>query len=123
MRCRNRLWKPQPGENPKRRSFVKVIDNSPHIPTERETKEYYEWRADIIVRDRHSCVLCSKRDFIHVHHIVRWIDNESLRYDIKNGVCLCIPCHMLNHGPQNKPFPAKITNQLLEYIKQSYPAR
>lgn len=122
MHCRNRLWKPQPGDVPKRRK-VTIAKQYPIIKNEyneRDNEKYTNWRADIIVRDRHKCILCGIRDFIHVHHIVRWIDDESLRYDIKNGVCLCIACHKLNHGPHNAPFPERVTNKLKEYIETIY---
>lgn len=30
---------------------------------------------------------------IQVHHIQKWSDYPALRYDPRNGICLCRNCH------------------------------
>ena len=87
---------------------------------DRETPEYYYWRQHILHRDKNRCVLCGSKEFLNVHHIIRWIDNKELRYDDKNGVTLCVLCHTKNHGPKNNPFPESINKKLRNYIGEAY---
>jgi len=47
-------------------------------------------------RDKSTCQMCKKRKMarnLQIHHIFRWADNPYLRYDMKNLICLCKPCH------------------------------
>ena len=132
MQCRNRLWKKE------RASDVKLIHSDgsaeiipvsshkpqlaqfPDIINERDNERYAEWRAAIIKRDRRTCALCSSKEWIQVHHVIRWADDPSKRYDLRNGVCLCIPCHTKHHGPDMQPFPDEITADLMEHIDALY---
>ncbi len=52
-----------------------------------------EWRKQVLERDKGVCQIClNKPNKIQVHHIIpRQV--KELRYDIKNGVCLCFNCH------------------------------
>jgi hypothetical protein len=83
---------------------------------ERRSPEYEAWRNEIIARDNKTCVLCGKKEWIQVHHIARWKDDEQSRLRRDNGVCLCITCHTKHHGAFNQAFPKEITYQLLNYI-------
>lgn len=90
------------------------------VANERDNERYVEWRSAIIRRDQHRCVLCGEHRWIEVHHIVRWADNIHLRYDLRNGVCLCPICHKVHHGPRREPFPKYVTSKLLSYISSKY---
>jgi len=49
----------------------------------------------IMERDDYTCVLCNERGVIlHVHHIVRWSDDATLRFEQSNLVTLCKTCHI-----------------------------
>lgn len=85
---------------------------------ERTSHQYEKWRRAVLKRDGRKCILCQYDKFLNAHHIVRWIDNESLRYDVNNGATVCMTCHIKWHGPQNKPFPELITNRLIKHIKE-----
>jgi hypothetical protein len=63
-----------------------------------EVMRYEAFRDFVLWRDS-ACVVCgdTKRSHLHVHHRVRWIDNEELRYDPENAVSLCKTCHRLVH--------------------------
>lgn len=131
---RNRLWQDE------KNSDVKVThaDGSTEIvplasipkpqPTidqqevinERNNERYYEWRSAILKRDQRTCVLCGDKKWIQVHHITRWADDKAKRYDLQNGVCLCIPCHLKHHGSDMQPFPKEITDELQAYIGTLY---
>jgi hypothetical protein len=96
---------------------IRIIEEETDILSdERRTPEYENWKERVKKRDRSTCVLCGSREWIQVHHIERWIDNEETRLKEDNGVCLCIICHQKNHRPDNRPFPKETTNQLLHYI-------
>jgi 5-methylcytosine-specific restriction endonuclease McrA len=103
-----------------RHQLTTSIKNIPQEQSDRENPRYAEWRIAILRRDQRTCALCGSKEWIQVHHIERWADNVKRRYDLKNGVSLCIPCHCKHHGPQNKQFPQNITDKLLDYISNLY---
>lgn len=97
--------------------YVKVISEKLDIlDNDRRTPEYEQWREAVIKRDHKTCALCGSKEWIEVHHISRWIDDQDNRYKTDNGVCLCIICHKKHHEPDQRPFPEEITYQLLNYI-------
>ena len=143
MNCRNRLWKPtttsKKHPEKERAGEVKILNldgtikqvialskieplqsHEPYIINERYNERYIEWREAILKRDRQRCVLCQCKQWLQVHHIIRWADDEKGRYDLKNGVVLCIPCHNKHHGLHKNPFPDNITEKLKQYIDMLY---
>jgi hypothetical protein len=49
-------------------------------------------------RDNYTCQLCRKRGgLIHAHHIISWVENEKLAFDINNLITLCPSCHIKVH--------------------------
>ena len=89
---------------------IDLLDNP------RRSPEYELWRDRIKRRDKKTCILCGAKDWIQVHHIKRWIDDKENRYNLSNGVCLCMVCHQKHHAPDKRPFPQEITNKLIDYI-------
>lgn len=83
----NYLWKPSlTNEDRERR------DGSKQSQRERL------WRIQIFQRDKHTCQLCYKKSgFLNAHHLNSYSDYKDLRYDIKNGICLCKSCHYEFH--------------------------
>lgn len=61
---------------------------------------HLNWRRHVLNRDGHACQArgCGCRQNLHAHHIVRWIDDASLRYVVGNGVTLCAEHHRKQHG-------------------------
>lgn len=56
--------------------------------------EYKIWREAIFARDNYTCQICQQYSgVLHADHIIRWADNEELRYSVENGRTLCVPCH------------------------------
>lgn len=101
----------------KKPRYVKVEQENPDLlNNERRTPEYEEWRLRIKRRDKKTCILCGSQDWIEVHHIKRWIDDKENRYNLNNGVCLCMVCHRKHHAPDKRPFPQEITFKLINYI-------
>ena len=68
---------------------------------ELESKNYKfrAWSLAVKERDNFTCVRCgsTKRRF-NSHHLNCFIDHPDERYDINNGVCLCVPCHKEFHS-------------------------
>lgn len=60
-------------------------------------KEYRDWRSSVYKKHMFTCDVCgcskSKYNKIVAHHLESYDVNESLRYDISNGVALCESCH------------------------------
>jgi 5-methylcytosine-specific restriction endonuclease McrA len=57
---------------------------------------YKDWRRSIYKRDGYRCQWpgCKCRGGrLHVHHILRWADYPSKRYDKSNGITLCKEHH------------------------------
>lgn len=62
--------------------------------TRPETREYKEWKREILKRDNYTCQCCGvKGGLLHPHHIKRWVDFPDLRYNYDNGITLCVRCH------------------------------
>lgn len=65
----------------------------------RITPEYREWRLLVKKRDNYTCGKCSIRGGkLTSHHLYSWRDYPDLRYELSNGVCLCLSCHMDFHN-------------------------
>ena len=66
-------------------------------------KEYIDWRKQVFQRDNFTCLNCGNRSsvsnpvVIHPHHINSYTNFPAQRYDIDNGVTLCVPCHHQLH--------------------------
>lgn len=61
-------------------------------------KERKKWRRSILRRDRFKCKRCGKRKWLQAHHIKRYANFPSLRYDKANGITLCRYCHAQMKG-------------------------
>ena len=60
----------------------------------RKTKEYRHWRSAVLERDNHQCTECATKDTrLDAHHIKSFTHFPKLRFDVDNGVTLCISCH------------------------------
>jgi hypothetical protein len=61
---------------------------------------YIEWRKAVLKRDKHKCQMpdlkpCWRTKKLQAHHIFRWADAPSLRYEERNGITLCSYHHYL----------------------------
>ena len=65
---------------------------------DRDCEEYKTWRKSVFKRDNYTCQNCNTRgEKINAHHIIRFADEERLRYELSNGITLCIKCHKKAH--------------------------
>jgi predicted phage replisome organizer len=64
----------------------------------RVTKKYREWRNSVFKRDRYACQSCgAKGARIEAHHIKPWATSVDKRFEVENGLTLCVKCHRRVH--------------------------
>lgn len=60
----------------------------------RKTKEYRHWRNAVLSRDGYKCRKCgATKRRLDAHHIFPFTDYPDKRFDVGNGVTLCVRCH------------------------------
>jgi 5-methylcytosine-specific restriction endonuclease McrA len=70
----------------------------------RHSMEYKKWKFECLKRDGHICQKCGQKGgFLEVDHIKGFIDFPDLRFEISNGVTLCILCHHNKDGIRRIP--------------------
>lgn len=62
---------------------------------ERRSPKYKEWRLKVYKRDNFKCKINNKDCVLKIqaHHILPWRDYPELRYEINNGITLCLAHH------------------------------
>jgi hypothetical protein len=61
----------------------------------RRSKEYIQWRHDVMKRDQFRCTRCGAKGNLQAHHIIPASVCLDLRYAVFNGQTLCEKCHDL----------------------------
>lgn len=65
---------------------------------QRNTVEYRVWRTKVFERDDYTCQDCEQRGGeLNAHHIKPFAKYKDLRFEVSNGVTLCIDCHKEVH--------------------------
>lgn len=60
----------------------------------RNSKEYAVWRLGVFERDKFTCQGCGAMGGdLHAHHILAFSKFPAHRFDINNGLTLCVSCH------------------------------
>lgn len=66
----------------------------------RSSARYKRFRAKVLKRDGHKCVLCGSKQRLEVDHIKSFKKHPRYRFSLKNARSLCRECHKktLNYG-------------------------
>jgi hypothetical protein len=74
--------------------------------------DHFRWRAKVLVQDGYLCQQCGQHGGengrgLHAHHLISYAADPSLRYDVGNGVTLCMACHRKLHSKEvpTEPVP------------------
>lgn len=74
----------------------------------RKNIEWKTWRKSVFERDNYTCKICNDRSGknnpveLHPHHIKSFSKFHELRFDVNNGITLCVKCHHELHKKINK---------------------
>lgn len=85
----------------------------------RAGKKWKVWREAIFKRDDYTCKNCGEKGgLLHPHHIKKFADFPDLRFDINNGITLCITCHKDTHKNEktNKDIFNEKSRQIVQHI-------
>ena len=65
----------------------------------RFSQEYHRWRFDVFVRDKFICQKCGYGNggILTAHHMKSFADYPELRFDVDNGLTICLSCHIEIH--------------------------
>ena len=79
----------------------------------KQTKKSLKKKCDVlyslIIRSKGYCEVCGKSNLIlNAHHVIGRV-NYSLRWDIRNGCCLCVSCHKFSKASAHE-HPIKFIN-------------
>ena len=109
QRGKHRIQYHSPEEREKKRQRM-LGENNPmwkggDSDKDRRNSVYKNWRIDVFERDGFTCQKCGffngigkKRRDLNAHHIVGWTESIELRYEIENGITLCVSCHIKEHA-------------------------
>lgn len=65
--------------------------------------EIKKWSKNILKRDNYTCQLCHEKSEmghhveLNAHHIKAWKDYPDDRFNLENGITLCVDCHRYVH--------------------------
>lgn len=64
--------------------------------------EYRNWRKAVFERDNYTCQMCGQRGGkLQPHHTKSFSKYPELRFEVNNGIVLCIDCHKLTDSYLN----------------------
>jgi hypothetical protein len=62
-----------------------------------------EWIRKVFERDNYTCQHCGQiGDKLNAHHIKQWAKHKSKRFELSNGITLCVVCHRKEHNWKTK---------------------
>lgn len=79
----------------------------------RKASETKVWSREVMKKCNFKCVICSTNKKLQSHHLDGWNWCVNKRFDINNGVCMCLDCHNKFHKIYGKGNNTK--SQFLEF--------
>ena len=71
---------------------------SPENRIIRNSQKMQFWRNAVFNRDGYKCQKCNQiGGELNAHHIKRFAKYPELRFDVSNGITLCVNCHINEH--------------------------
>jgi 5-methylcytosine-specific restriction endonuclease McrA len=68
-----------------------------------EDPAYVAWRNSVFIRDSFTCQLTQQKGgHLEAHHIIPWAKDESLRFNVSNGITLSKDAHAMVTGKEAK---------------------
>lgn len=93
----------------------KWIKDRSKLKFKRSMTECREWSRLVKERDNFTCMNCSiVGGELESHHIKSYAEYPELRFDINNGITLCVDCHRLTDGYANRG--RKINKNQYSYV-------
>lgn len=65
------------------------------------------WARSVYKRDGFRCVVCGGSKSLNAHHLDGWHWCINKRYDVDNGVSLCVTCHKRFHKKYGNRYNTK----------------
>ncbi len=65
---------------------------------------YTIWSRSVIARDKKTCLKCGSKRKLNAHHVKPWKSFPNLRFEISNGLTLCVKCHREVHSKKLYPW-------------------
>jgi 5-methylcytosine-specific restriction endonuclease McrA len=87
---------------------------------ERLLDGYKKWRTEVFERDKYTCKCCGddKGGNLEAHHKNAWDKFPEQRFDIDNGVTLCMNCHKEFHLIYK--YGGNTKAQYIEWLSKKY---
>lgn len=85
----NKNWNYNPTLTAEERTFRRILQHA----------EEKIWRSFVFKRDSFCCQLChnSSKYNLRAHHLDAWHWAKDKRFELNNGITLCVDCHNLFH--------------------------
>lgn len=91
---------------------------SREIPAKGRLRDFADqlWAIAVKVDWNHRCAVCGTQSALNSHHLVPR-QHEATRYELRNGICLCVPHHQFDRDLS----PHQNSAGWLEWLKWHHP--
>ena len=75
----------------------------------RNSKKHNDWIKLVFERDNYECQKCGQIGHkLNAHHIYPWAKFKDKRFELENGITLCVKCHRQVHSEKDDALLKKI---------------
>ncbi len=94
-----------------------IKDRSKLVRRNRSDPDFIQWRKNVFIRDEYKCKICGESNkYVQAHHILSWREYPELRYEINNGITLCLAHHPRKRAEEKRLAP--ILKKLVSVSKE-----